>query len=278
MAIYDVHTHIYPEAIAPRAVEAVGRFYGDAPIQGAGTASQLLSQEGQCPVDRIVVHSVATTAHAVTSINNFIAATVAEHNSQAEATGSGKRLIGFMAMHQDFPDPEGEIDRALGMGLRGLKLHPDTQGVAVDDPRMMRIFELAEGRLPVIVHTGDFRFDFSSPHRLVHVLRAFPNLTIDAAHFGYWSCCDRGWDGLREEAERNPNLFVDCSSSLYALGQRHFVELVRLWGADRVMFGSDYPMWNPAEEYRLVSESGLNDDELHALLTTTPERFLAGVK
>lgn len=268
MAIYDIHAHIYPDAIAPRAVEAVGHFYGNAPIQGSGTARQLLSQVKCTPITKVVVHSVATTAHAVTSINNFI----------AEQCRTHPEFIGFMAMHQDFPDPEGEIDRALGMGLRGLKLHPDTQGVAVDDPRMMHIFELAEGRLPVIVHTGDFRFDFSSPHRLVNVLRAFPNLTIDAAHFGYWSCCDRGWDGLREEAERNPNLFVDCSSSLYALGQRHFVELVRLWGADRVMFGSDYPMWNPAEEYRLVNESGLSDDELHALLTATPERFLAGLK
>ncbi len=278
MAVYDVHAHIYPDAIAPRAAEAVGRFYGDAPIQGTGTVGQLLEQAAESPVTHLVVHSVATTAHSVTSINNFIAATVTERNAQAEAAGNGKRLIGFMAMHQDFPDPEAEIARAVSLGLRGLKLHPDTQGVAVDDPRMMRIFELAEGRLPVIVHTGDFRFDYSNPDRLVNVLRAFPNLTLDAAHFGYWSCCDRGWDGLREQAEHNPNLYVDCSSSLYALGQRHFAELVRLWGADRVMFGSDYPMWHPAEEYRLVSESGLTEGELQALFTRTPERFLGAFR
>ena len=268
MAIYDVHAHIYPDAIAPRAVEAVGHFYGDAPIQGSGTAQQLLSQVASTPINQVVVHSVATTAHAVTSINNFIAEQCRLH----------PQFIGFMAMHQDFPDPEAEIERALGLGLRGMKLHPDTQGVAVDDPRMMRIFEIAEGRLPVIVHTGDYRFDFSNPNRLVNVLKAFPNLTIDAAHFGYWSCCDRGWDGLRREAERNPNLFVDCSSSLYSLGQRHFAELVRLWGAERVMFGSDYPMWNPADEYRLVESAGLSDDELDALFTRAPERFLGAFR
>ena len=47
-----------------------------------------------------------------------------------------------MAMHQDYPNPEAEIERAIGLGLRGMKLHPDTQkvkyGRRIDS---MRIYE-----------------------------------------------------------------------------------------------------------------------------------------
>lgn len=31
----------------------------------------------------------------------------------------------------------------------------------MDDPRLMRIYEIIEGRLPLIVHTGDYRYDYS---------------------------------------------------------------------------------------------------------------------
>lgn len=51
-------------------------------------------------------------------------------------------------MHQDFEDMEGEIDRAIQLGLKGVKIHPDTQKVNMDDPRLMRLYEIIEGRLP----------------------------------------------------------------------------------------------------------------------------------
>ena len=52
----------------------------------------------------------------------------------------------------------------------------------MDDPRLMRIYGMIEGRLPLIVHTGDYRTDFSHPRRLKNILRTFPNLVVGAAH------------------------------------------------------------------------------------------------
>ena len=160
MAVIDVHAHIYPEKIAERAVGAVGEFYL-VDMYGQGTAAHLLASKEQAPLTHFVVHSVATKPSAVASINDFIAEQCRLH----------PEFIGFMAMHQDLEDPETEIERAVGLGLRGMKLHPDTQKVNMDDPRLMRIYGMIEGRLPLIVHTGDYRTDFSHPRRLKYFLR-----------------------------------------------------------------------------------------------------------
>lgn len=239
-------------------MDAVGEFYL-VDMYGKGTAAHLLESQKRAPISRFVVHSVATSAHAVTAINDFIAAQCREH----------EEFIGFMAMHQDFPNPEAEIERAIGLGLVGMKLHPDTQKVDMDDPRLMRVYEMIEGRMPLIVHTGDYRTDFSHPRRLKRILQAFPNLVVDAAHFGGWSIPEIGYDVLHEE-----NVFIDVSSSLAFLGNRRTRELVRMWGADRVMFGSDFPMWDPAHEFDTFTSLGFTDDELEKMLGKNAERFV----
>ena len=257
MAVIDVHAHIYPEKIAERAVGAVGEFYL-VDMYGQGTAAHLLASKEQAPLTHFVVHSVATKPSAVASINDFIAEQCRLH----------PEFIGFMAMHQDLEDPATEIERAVGLGLRGMKLHPDTQKVNMDDPRLMRIYGMIEGRLPLIVHTGDYRTDFSHPRRLKNILRTFPNLVVDAAHFGGWSVPEIGYDVLHEE-----NVLIDVSSSLAFLGNRRTRELVSLWGADRVMFGSDFPMWDPASEYDTFTSLGFSDGDLEKMLWKNAERF-----
>ena len=79
----------------------------------------------------------------------------------------------------------------ISLGLKGVKLHPDFQNFEADSPCAMSIFELcAEAGLPVLVHTGDYRFDYSNPNRIANVLRAFPKLKFVGAHFGGWSVWD----------------------------------------------------------------------------------------
>ena len=122
MAVIDAHAHIYPDKIAPKAVEAVGDFY-NVDMFGDGTADGLLAAKDRAPITHFIVHSVATTAHAVTAINDFIAKQCQAH----------PEFIGFAAMQQDFEDPAAELQRAVELGLRGVKLHPDTQKVDMDD-------------------------------------------------------------------------------------------------------------------------------------------------
>lgn len=261
MAVIDAHAHIYPEKIAAKAVEAVGNFYVK-DMYGKGTVEHLLSSQNDAPITHFIVHSVATKPETVPVINDFIAEQCRLH----------PEFIGFATMHQDFPDPEAEIERAISLGLHGVKLHPDTQHVNMDDPRLMTVYDIIQGRLPLVVHTGDYRYDYSHPRRLRNILHTFPDLVVDAAHFGGWSVPEIGYDILHEE-----RVFLDTSSSLATLGLRRAKELVRMWGTDRIMFGSDFPMWSPAEEYHQFTSIPFTDDEMENMLWHNAERF-AGVK
>lgn len=265
MPIIDAHAHIYPEKIASKAVSAIGRFYGvEESMAGKGSTEDLLSNCEKAGITHFIVHSVATTPKSVTVINDFIAEQCAAH----------PEFIGFGTMHPEFEGMEAEVERALALGLRGFKLHPDTQQVNMDDPRLMDFYEVIAGRVPLAVHTGDYRYDYSNPRRLAHIMKTFPDLVVDAAHLSGWATYDIGYDIMAEEGlVRNERLFMDASSSFSWIGRRHMRELIRMWGADRVMFGSDYPMWDPAHELNEMLHCDLTDDELELVLWKNAEAF-----
>ena len=260
MPVVDIHVHIYPDKISERATQSIGRFYNIEMDAQDGSVSQLHESLQGSPITHCVVCSVAVKPQTVESINDFIAREVRSHDN----------LIGLAAMHQDYEDPAAEIERAMGLGLAGIKLHPDTQAVDMDDPRLMRVYDIARAcHLPLIIHCGDYRYDYSHPRRLKRILHEFPGLVVDAAHFGGWSIQDYALEFLEDE-----DCFLDVSSSMHSLGPRRTRELVYAYGCDRILFGSDFPMWEPAAEYEKFSHLGFSDAELEDMCWHNAERFL----
>lgn len=260
MPIVDMHAHVYPDKIADKATQSVGQFY-NIPMQALlGSVSNLRKMRDGTPITHTVVSSVAVKPKTVTSINDFIAASCAADDT----------LLGLAAMHQDFEDPEAELDRAISLGLKGVKLHPDTQAVNMDDPRLMRVYEACEKRnLPLLIHCGDYRYDYSHPRRLKRILHEFPQLKICAAHFGGWSIYDLALEFLEDE-----RCFLDMSSSMRYLGLRRTRELIEDYGADRLMFGSDFPMWNPGEERDTFAALGFSEAQYERMYWRNAERWL----
>ena len=257
--VINTHSHVYPDRIALKASAAIGEFYGCG-IACDGTVSQLLEKGDAAGIAMHVVSSVATTPHQVASINRFMA--------QVQAENPGK-IIALGALHPDSEDLTGDIEQIIELGLHGIKMHPDTQGFCIDDPRCLKIYELAAGRLPVLLHTGDYRYDYSNPNRLIPILKAYDNLTVIGAHFSGWSI----WEEATEQLVGYKNLYVDCSSSLPWLSKETAVHLMRRWGADRVMFGVDYPMWDPKDELERFLSLGLSDEENRSILYETAAKL-----
>lgn len=257
--IINAHAHIYPEKIAERAVQGIEQFY-NINVELDGTLSGLLKEGGEAGVSRFIVQSVATVPEQVLSINNFISASV---------NAFPDKLIGFGTMHPDFPDIEGEIERIISMGLKGIKLHSDFQQFNLDDERAFPIYEAAEGRLPILFHMGDTRYDFSAPERLLRVIKKFPKLTVIGAHFAGWSLWDRAASVLE-----GTGIYTDCSSSFYALSPEHSAELIKKFGADRVLWGTDYPMWTSKEELLRFGKIPLTDEERRLILSENALRVI----
>lgn len=246
--IIDSHCHIYPDKIAQKAAEATCDFYEGLGSRLDGTVSALSKEADIAGIEHCIVQSVATTPMQVSSINNFIANTVAE--------GEGK-FTGLGTLHPDSEDVKADVDEIISLGLKGVKLHPDIQRFKIDDYRMLKIYELCEGRLPILIHTGDHRYDFSNPNRMLPILDIYTNLTVIGAHFGGWSV----WEEATEKLSKHKNFYVDCSSSLYAMTPEKAKELIMAYGTKRVLFGTDYPMWTPKDEIERFMQIELSKKE-----------------
>ena len=260
--IFDAHCHIYPEAIAQKAVEGIDRFYGRLPFEHCdGTTGTLLRTGHAAGVSRFLVHSVATIPRQTSSINRFIA---------SETALSDGAFTGLGTLHPDSEHLEQDFQELVSLGLNGVKLHPDFQRFEADSSRAMHIYQLcSDAGLPVLVHTGDHRFDYSNPNRIVNVLRNFPKLKFAGAHFGGWSV----WDEAVRMLSGFDNIFVDTSSSFYTLGLEKGRELIRKWGSDRVMFGTDYPMWNPQPDIDCLLAMKLEENEYRRIFWDNAAEF-----
>lgn len=257
--ITDCHCHIYPEKIASKAVASIGEFYS-LPMSNNGTLEGLLEAGAKAGITHYIVFSVATTPHQVHSINKFIADI---------ADKSGGVITGLGTLHPYSTDLKGDIEQLCELGLKGVKLHPDIQAIQIDSPECMEIYRLCSGKLPILFHCGDHRYDYSNPDRLKRVLESFPELQVIGAHFGGWSI----WEQAAKELCGYKNLTVDCSSSLYALSPEKAAEIVRMYGAERVLFGADYPMWSPEEELKRFYAMKLSESENELILCKNAQRI-----
>ncbi len=252
--ICDAHTHIFPQSIALKASVNIGEFY-HIPMFADGLASSLLREGAKIGVSRYLVCSAATTPKQVSSINDFIAASCREH----------PEFVGLGTLHPHMEDPDAEISRICEFGFPGVKLHPDFQLFYADDPAMRPIYARLEREgLLVLFHAGDDRYDYSAPARIARVAAQFPRLRCLASHFGGYSRwsesgCYRGLS----------NIWFDTSSSLFRLPPSEAVAMIRSFGADRFLFGTDFPMWSHEKELQRFLALDLTEAEREQILSGT---------
>jgi len=247
--VIDTHCHIYPDKIAQKAAAGIGSFY-DIGMNFDGRLDTLKAVSARAHVVHSVIFSVATTPHQVHSINTFIAENV---------RCSAGRFTGLGTLHPDSETMEADIDELQALGLKGVKLHPDVQQFPIDGPAGRRICALCEERsLPLLLHAGDYRYDYSNVNRLIPLLKDFPKLQMIGAHFGGWSV----WAQAAEALHGFDNIMVDASSTFHWVSRDTAKKLISLYGADRVLFGSDFPMWDPKDEIEYLLSLDLTDDEL----------------
>lgn len=248
MEIIDAHAHIYPEKIAQKATLAIGEFYDIKMAMPSGVPERLLEKGKSAGISRFIVHSCATKAVQVRSINEFIKKEIDEH----------KEFLGFMTLHQDLSEEEvsEEVEWCIKNGFKGVKLHPDFQKFNIDDESVEKFYRIIGDRLPILFHTGDDRYDFSKPIRLANVARKYKKVNFIGAHFGGYRCWDQVdcYKGL-------DNVFFDTSSSLPFISVETAEKLISKFGAEKYFFGTDFPMWDAKEEIERFNKLNLTEKQ-----------------
>lgn len=258
--ITDVHAHFFPDALAERAVDNLGKYYSYT-MHGKGTFADLMKSADDAGIARLVIHSTALKPTQVEVINDSTASHISEN------------VAGFGTLHQDYEGNfEKEIKRIKSLGLKGIKLHPDFQMFNTDDKKMYPVYDIirSEG-LPILFHVGDRKSDFSAPRRLAKVIEDFPGLKIIAAHLG-------GYDvwGEAEEYVLGKDVYIDTSSCFRRISYDRIRSLIGKHDIDKVMFGTDYPIERHDYCVENFLKLGFNDDELEKIFYTNADRLIFG--
>lgn len=259
MKIIDFHTHIYPKPIAAKATKSIEEFYG---IDGGGmegTSEQLIERGKKAGIEQFVVLPVAIKADHTRHINEFLLSEVKTH----------PEFIGFGTVHAEQNNIIEEGEFILNSGLKGIKMHPDTQLFDIDDKRLFPLYDYIGDKLIFMFHCGDKRYDYSNPKRVKNILDNFPKLRIVAAHFGGYSMWDTAVEYLK-----NTDCMFDISSSLMFMGESEKQKCIATYGADRLLYGTDFPLWDPIKEVERFMSLNLTDSVREKIAYKNAERIL----
>lgn len=236
----DVHTHVFHDKIAESARRQLIKYYGHT-VTADGTAGTLLKMMDRSGIDRAFVLTAATVPEQVKPANTW-----------AAELGKNERFIPFGTIHPDFKDWEDELKRLEKNKIKGIKIHPEFQGFNLDDEKMFPIYEALQKRFTVLFHVGDVlppEKNPSSPQKLARILDNFPDLTCIAAHFGGFY----HWDWVIE-SYKGKKLFIDTSSSLQFITDTQLKDILKNFPEETFLFGSDYPINDPADEIELLKK------------------------
>lgn len=266
MSLIDFHTHIFPDKIAPAAVASLAEAGGTRPEGGTGTLDDLEGVALREGISLCVNLPVATRPDQAASINRFA----------REVNRREGRVISFGAIHPDAAEPERELAELAEAGFRGIKLHPDYQGHYADDPAVIRVVKEAKRLgLHTVFHGGvDIAFPndvHAAPERISRLLSALGEGEgkVIVAHIGGY----RLWDDV-ERVLVGQDVLFDLSYGIDHLPPEQLLRIVTRHGADKILFGSDYPWRDPADIDRVLSELPLSDEQFSLIRSGNAERLL----
>ena len=279
--IIDIHTHTFPDKIAAATLDKLKHLSHTIPFTD-GTAAGLAASMARAGVDRSVVMPVATSPRQVPHVNDA--------SARMNELGAQTGVLSFGCMHPDFDGWKEELARVRDLGLKGIKLHPQYQDTDFDDPRYLRILDrCGELGLVVLTHAGlDIGMpgkDNCAPEMVARALAQVGPVKLVLAHMGGW----RQWDRV-EALLPGTGVYLDTSFSLGEitplddghyrpedlplLDEAAFLRMVRRFGPDRILFGTDSPWDDQGTALARLRALPLEKSELDAILGGSARKLL----
>ena len=272
-AVIDFHTHVFPDALAPRAIAQLtinAAASGYVPLTD-GTVAGLLGSMDEANIQRSVICNIATNPQQMKKVNDF-----------AILLKANPRLIplGSVNPHATLAEITTELDKLKSAGIPGIKIHPDYMGVELDAEQFSPIFSACtERNLFVITHAG---YDpvqpnhvHCTPDMVLRVIDRHPDLKLVIAHAGGFSC-------EREVLDKLCGAPVWLDTSLCALRNEKSADLgalcadiLRSHDPARILFATDTPWSDPVSEIRFVANLNVSHETQEGIFGANAETLLA---
>lgn len=300
--IVDFHTHIFPEKIVQKAMAGLSSVSHLAPVLD-GTENELIESmkksdsETERGCDLSIVLPVGTNALKIDSLNEFAMKINAKYFpegfdeflksersvlGQASDSKSGqeicgnpeKRLLSFAAIHPNCPELRNLVKEIAAQGFKGIKLHPDYQGVYFDDKQYYTIIEEAENQnLITVTHAGlDYGFlseVHCSPSRALRLISDIKPKKLVLAHLGgnsLWYDVENMLCGL--------GVYFDTSFINTRITAEQFVRIIEKNGADKILFATDSPWDDVRADIDFVKSLPIGEEEKRKILGENAVKLL----
>ncbi|MBE6634061.1 MAG: amidohydrolase [Ruminococcaceae bacterium] len=268
MKLIDFHTHVFSEKIAERTIAMLSERSGAIPYTN-GTAEGLLEAMKRADATLAVALPVLTKPSQFEGVNRF----AADLNQRlAEGTPS---ILSFGGIHPACEELTNKMEQLKDMGFLGVKIHPDYQGAYVDCDGYVEILTAARELDMIVVTHGGVDDGFPdqpvrcTPERLRRLIALAPHSKLVVAHYG----------GNRQALEvmeqlAGEDVYFDTSYSVHGMDPDLFRAILRKHGADRVLFASDCPWREIAEEAEIIRSFGLSREEEEKIFYRNAEALL----
>jgi predicted TIM-barrel fold metal-dependent hydrolase len=276
--IIDFHTHVLPPQVKKdrnryaRNDSAFAQIYGDYKVKIA-TAEELVENMERDGVDISIIVNYGWSTHEFCVLtNDYIMEVVNRHP---------KRLVGFGAVadyHSE--DSFKEIERCVRGGLRGIgELRPDCQPPGFSQKKAIEPFAalLRKHKLFLMTHASEPVGHIYpgkgtvSPGMLWWFISAFPDLTTVCAHWGG----GLPFYALMPEVNRAlANVYFDTAASPFLYRPEIYRQVSQLIGAEKILFGSDFPVMSPGRILKEIDTAGLSEEDKKNITSGNARRLL----
>lgn len=254
--IVDGHVHTFSsESVSEKIISSFNRLY-DITFEnpGNGTIEDVLANMEDSGIDNTIMANFAPPR--ILDANNRWNLEMAELHSSLTA------LVSF------HPEMEGCVPRLLEeyveMGARGIKLHPMAQNFSPAHEGMHELYEsCAELGFPIVFHCGRVSNarvnDFADLDSILPVVEEYDRIPFVLTHMA-----DGNVDNVLRLAKDHPHVYFDTSIVITGfppiqqvnepswLNDGEVADILREIGAERVVFGSDYPWGSPSHDLERI--------------------------
>ena len=276
--IIDFHCHVLPPQFRGRHRELAAQDATYAALfpdeRGRiADADSLLRDMDTAGIDHAVIMGFGWTDQAMAMIvNDYLVSAAKAHPDRISAFASVNPAWGDATVL--------EARRCLDTGAVGIgELHADTQGFDISDPTVMGpVMELLrDAGLPITIHASEPVGHLypgkgqTTPDKLLQFASKFPNNRIVLAHLGGGLPF---YAAMPEVAKALSNVWYDTAALPYLYHPSAVAAAVVTAGADRILFGTDYPLLAHQRVLDYVKSADLPPACAEAILSRNPASLL----
>jgi predicted TIM-barrel fold metal-dependent hydrolase len=276
--IIDFHTHVFPPQLRDNRERYIGRdplfarIYAN-PKAKITDCEGLIAKMDEEGIERAVVMNANwSSLELVRETNDHILESIARYP---------KRLVGFCSIPPTNDDEKiAELERCIKAGVRGIgEMRPEFQGLNQgDEPVLDPVIKIAlQHKLMLCIHASEpvghdypGKYTFT-PDKIYKLILRYPDLTIILAHWGggmpFYAL-------MPEVKTAMKNTYVDTSASPYLYTPEIFTHVSRIFAAEKILFGSDFPLMPPSKVLKQIDAVTMDKETRELILHGNAERLL----